>query len=148
MLHNDLYNYEEGSHCVFVSDGVKITALGKTEAWNLAKVIQRDYIVRPRDNDGITYHKGDKVWSIDSDTECSAVVTNVSESSIEIKWEGDTCCYWGDPCDMTHKRPDSIDTVINDMKFYKTTKAFSVEDREAIGDWISRIENLRDSGHC
>lgn len=127
----------------------KAMCLCPWEAEAISNEIKRDYMVRPRDNDGVPYHKGDKVWSIDSDTECSAVVTNVSESSIEIKWEGDTCCYWGDPCDMTHKRPESINAIIDDMRSARTNYCVKRDPMyDEVSNWISRLENLRDSGHC
>lgn len=150
MLHDDLKNYKEEGNCVFNSDGVIIWALAKSEARDLSNVIQRDYMVRPRDNDGVPYHKGDRVWSIDPDTEYSAIVTNVSESYIEIKWEDDGGAIdESDPCDMTHKRPESIKAIIDDMR--STTDYYCVKGDpmyDEVSNWISRLEDLRDSGHC
>lgn len=147
MLHDDLKNYHEENNCRFISDGVSILALSRSDATQLANVIQRDYMVRPRDNDGIPYHKGDKVWSIDPDTHMYAEVTDVSEGSVKIKWRdgSSTLC---DPADITHTRPESIEAIIDDMIYttdYYCTKGDPMY--EEVSNWISRLEDLKDSGH-
>ena len=74
------------------------------EALELADEIERDYIPRPRDNKGIPYNKGDKIWSIDPDTEYSAEVIGVNVNTLSICWE-DGSYDLADPCEMQHEKP-------------------------------------------
>lgn len=98
-----------------------------------ANEIERYYIPRPRDNKGIPFVEGEIVWSTDPDTEYSAEVISVGESTILILWD-DGPYDVVDACDMQHEKPDSLEKLLDDIRAWN--KEHGVNEVEC---WEARL---------
>lgn len=124
LLHERLRTFAQSLKSTLSTDNFKSAdynlLMYREEAEALADEIERNYIPRPRDKDGIPYNEGDIVYSVDPNTEYSAEVTEVNVSFLEICWE-DGSYDWVDACDMQHEKPevpDSLEKLRDDMRYY------------------------------
>lgn len=104
LLHERLREIEAKDRIDGLSIGHGTIPIRPSEARFLADEIERYYIPRPRDNEGIPFTEGEIVYSIDPDTEYGAEVISVGQSTILVLWDDGEYDVI-DACDMQHEKP-------------------------------------------